>query len=74
MKIDNVQVYGLAESIVASGLPMKETFHEAIFRGETRSVNGAITNMVTGANLYPEDGADAHLKRIKKLASCNGGE
>ena len=74
MKIDNVEVYGLAESIVASGLPMKEDFHEAIFKGETRSVNGAVVNKVTRANLYPEDGANAHLMRIKKLASCKGGE
>ena len=74
MKIENVEVYGLAESIVASGLPMKEKVHDAVFRAEVRDVDGAITNAVAGVNLYPVAGSEPHLKRAKTLAACKGGE
>ena len=34
MKIDNIEVYGLKESIVASGLPMRNSYDESCFESQ----------------------------------------
>lgn len=31
MKIDNINIYGFKESIIASGLPMRNTYNESVF-------------------------------------------
>ena len=70
MKIDNVKVYGLGESIVASGLPMMENYDAERFEGASLLVDTAIS----GAGSQITEYAEKHLKRIKSLASCAGGE
>ncbi len=70
MKITNVKVYGLAESIVASGLPMLAGFDESEFDRDCSAVGGWLNE---AARLADGD-AGRHLRRAKTLSSCEGGE
>ena len=70
MKITNVKVYGLAESIVASGLPMLAGFDESEFDRDCYAVGGWLNE---AARLADGD-AGRHLRRAKTLSSCEGGE
>lgn len=88
MKIDNVKVYGLEESIVASGLPMVENYDGPIFGEHVDALVRLRENVASEIqdrqvdvdDLCKEaDKSDAaflsrHLKRAKTLASCAGGE
>lgn len=57
MKIDNVKVYGLAESIVASGLPMLTEYSESKFSKEVELLESG------------SEEASNHLKRAERLAN-----
>lgn len=90
MKIDNVKVYGLGESIVASGLPMVEEYDGASFDEDATALKllrrkYECLDVVTGGPVDVDDLCKAaereevpflsrHLKRAKSLASCAGGE
>lgn len=90
MKIDNVKVYGLGESIVASGLPMVEEYDGALFDEDATALKllrrkYECLDVVTGGPVDVDDLCKAaeregvaylsrHLKRAKSLASCAGGE
>lgn len=64
MKIDNVKVYGLAESIVASGLPMVEEYDSKAFAGDVFGVSPATVGFkVNGEN------AARHIKRAVETLS-----
>lgn len=68
MKIDNIKVYGLAESIVASGFPMLENYDEHNFSLDSSFVFKDLEKKEL------DDNFKKHLERAKKLASCKGGE
>lgn len=40
MEIDNIQVYGLDESIVASGLPMLTNYDSSVFESQSLNIHG----------------------------------
>lgn len=64
MKIDNVHIYGLEESIAASGLPMLEDYDANKF-----------SQLVDGVRDASEDTViQRRLSRAVQLASCAGGE
>ena len=68
MKIDNIKVYGLAESIVASGLPMVENYDEKKFQIDRSFIFKDIETTELDADFKK------HLQRSIKLASCKVGE
>lgn len=73
MRIDNVQIYGLEESLVASGLPMTEQYNETEFEAKVFNLRRALDP----ESDVPEDkrfGYTKPLIRMKNLASCAGGE
>ena len=59
MKIDNVKVYDLEESIIASGLPMVACYDESVFESQTLGLTC--------------DNDNVHFKRACKLASNPAG-
>ena len=60
LKIDNARVYGLGDSIVASGLPKVAEHDKDKFEHDS--------------DLIWEDASASHTRRAVKLASCTGGE
>ena len=77
MKIDNVQVYGLNESIVASGFPMNEEHSANVFADEVHEVDRHIDFVLGNFNVdeqLAEFENNKHIKRSISLASCKGGE
>lgn len=68
LKLDNIKVHGLAESIVASGLPMIENYDGKKFDMDSSFIFEDLENNVL------DDNFKKHLERAKKLASCKGGE
>lgn len=69
MKIDNIKVYGLVESIVASGLPMVEEYSERNF---SLSISFSHYYWERWTSFFPD--IERHLLRAIKLASSKGGE
>lgn len=45
MKIDNIEVYGLKESIVASGLPMRNNHDESVFESQVLGLDYSYLNV-----------------------------
>lgn len=44
MEVTNVNVYGLDESIIASGLPMRESYDESVFESQTLGLDHSWDN------------------------------
>ena len=63
MNITNFNVYDLAESIVASGLPMQSEFSEEKFKSDTTEV---LESIITGT-------ANKHVDRMLRLADTPTG-
>lgn len=63
MNITNFNVYDLAESIVASGLPMQSEFSEEKFKSDTTEV---LESIITGTD-------NKHVDRMLRLASTPTG-
>ena len=89
MKIDNVKVFGIEESIIASGLPMVEEYNAEQFSLDSGSlmlhlygckpsnckeIQDEFQKTPDLHNYIDLDKRDKHLKRVKTLASCAGGE
>ena len=83
MKIDHVKVYGLADSIVASGFPMLENYSPVQFENELDTLkwyeyymHALDTRTIPAVELSDEERVRAgrHLTRAEKLGSCAGGE
>lgn len=86
MKIDNVRIYGLEESIVASGLPMVEEYNSTAFTDAVVKIRMlreqlgfpmqdiGIGDMLEYTEAHDLLNLSRHLKRAKTLASCAGGE
>lgn len=79
MEITNAKVYDLADSIVASGLPMMANPDSSKMRREADSLEAWIHN----PEILEIDGdfketfgeiIGRHMRRAKSLASCRGGE
>jgi len=71
MKITNVKVYGLTDSIVASGLPMLSQFDEYAFQEESAAIQRRLSGEETQ---FGASAVDRHLARAKTLSGCAGGE
>lgn len=54
MQIDNIEVYGLKESIIASGLPMRNSHDDSVFESRVRKLEYSYLNV--------------HFKRATNLA------
>lgn len=68
MSIDNFKVYGLSESIVASGLPMNANYNQDAFLNGVAKIDHHLD--WTGTNGYkPGPFVDKELARAKKLAN-----
>lgn len=65
MQITNVNVYGLPESIVASGLPMQSDFSHQEFLFNTHDVEVAITEKTDNSNI---------ARAVKRLSPYPSGE
>ena len=83
MQIDHVRVYGLDDSIVASGFPMLETYSAVKFENELDML-GRYKDYMTCVDMRTvpavdlsadeRERAERHLTRAEKLGSCAGGE
>lgn len=83
MQIDHVRVYGLDDSIVASGFPMLETYSAVKFENELDML-GRYKDYMTCVDMRTVPAVDLsadererverHLTRAEKLGSCAGGE
>lgn len=74
MKIDNIIVNGLEESIIASGYPMQtNTPSKGDFIDEVNTVSHAIYIGTKDFNSEDANRMDKHLNRVKKLAQTPKG-
>lgn len=71
MKISNVNIYGLGESIVASGYPKRlEQPSEEVFRHEVNKVESVVEDIKMYKFVNAEEEiANSHVKRAIKLAN-----
>lgn len=67
MKVDNTKVYDLAESIIASGLPMLAKYDAYEFKQGSIYLKADIKD--SGGHIE----LNRHIMRAKKLASCQMG-
>lgn len=63
MKIEHVKVYELAESCIASGLPMKEVYSESPY-GEREAVLDGLSRLTRLSNAEPSSGHDNALSGV----------
>lgn len=63
MKIDNVAVYGLEESIIASGLPMRDCYDDSVFESQTLGLDFDYNNthFVRACRLVDNPTSSGHL-------------
>lgn len=70
MEIKNVKVYGLEESIIASGYPMiTETPNEEEFLDLANTISYAIDFSTEDLDKVSKETVERHIKRIKNLAN-----
>ncbi len=72
MKITNVVVSGLVESILASGFPMAKSFDELEFDRRKNLLQGYLSGAVFNKEVV--EWCEKQMKRARTLASCEGGE
>lgn len=74
MKIENVRVYGLEESIIASGYPKKiEVPNEKEFEDTVNMLSYAIDLGMEDFDDVSKENSEKYLKRVKNLASAKLG-
>lgn len=66
MKIDNIEVYGLKESIIASGLPMRNSYDESVFESQVLGLDfdWNNTHFTRACNLADNPTASGHLNYL----------
>lgn len=61
MQVDNIEVYGLKESIIASGLPMRDSYDESVFESQVMAFDWDDTHFARACRLADNPTSSGHL-------------